>query len=136
MTPLEPLKSPPQQTPGDTQVAKRQSHAPENYHLNVKKLPKTWSLCLFFLKKAIKMSFLAHKKLNIEFLAIFCLKDKQAYKQIWAFFVKHLFLWFFAFYLFIFVQKEFPIYLQCFCVISLQSYREMLKKYRKRAITL
>jgi len=58
------------------------------------------------------------------------LKDKQVKSgPFWS----KIFPWFFAFNLLIYVQKEFPSYLHCFCI---QSYREILKKYRKMAITL
>ena len=64
------------------------------------------------------------------------LKEKQTDKKIWALPVKKCSFEFLHLICLFVCKKNFiPISIY-FCVIALQSYREILKKYRKRAITL
>jgi len=63
------------------------------------------------------------------------LKEKQAYKKIWALPVKKFSLEFLPLTCLFMCKKNFiPISIG-FCVIALQSYRKILKNYRKWAIT-
>ena len=62
------------------------------------------------------------------------LKDKQRTKKSGHFCQKYL-LWIFAFNLLIYVQKNFILISIVFLVIVLKRYIDILKEYRKRAIT-
>merc|ERR1712074_302625 len=64
------------------------------------------------------------------------LKEKQAYKKIWALPVKNFSLEFLPLTCLFLCKTNFIPISIWFCVIALQIYREILKKYRKRAITL
>ena len=62
------------------------------------------------------------------------LKDKQAYKKIWTLLVKNV-SWEFFLQPVNLYEKKIPIFIG-FCEIALQIYREILKKYRKRAMDI